>query len=304
MPTAAEAVDAKSKIISNFIREVPMEIIQLKKENLEDWAEAIPEELFIDLMLEKKGHYAAGVLFLEQPAGALCWEENEAGWTIESIYIYSDFRRLGLATDLLDYLSKRMLEKKAKVVSITYTYDDEVAMLNDFFIHYGFDMEEVPMPTGEVSLQQVAENIKKQGLVKKPANYAVIGDLTYSQRGLVDKWLMKHLSVHIDAFEAGPPYSYVIMDKEKIQAMLLFSQKDDEISVDFCMFKKDSLVKTLPLLVVAIEDLTAHFSLDTTISMLLANDASTNFYNKLTGGQIKEAIVYTGKYLPIMSTLY
>ncbi len=278
-----------------------MEIIELKKDTLEDFAEALPEELFIDLMLDKRGLCAAGVLFLDQEAGALCWEENEAGWTIESIYIYPDFRRLGLGTALLDYLTQRMTKKKVKDLSATYTYDDDVAMLKAFFIHYGFDMEAVTMPVGQVSLRQLADSLQQHKLIKKPKRYSVIGSLTLRQREDVDKYLMKKLGQHIDSFEVGPPFSYVMMDKDKIQALLLFSQKEKEISLDFCMFKKESLIKTLPILVAVVEDLTASFSADTSVSMLLSNDAAVNFYTKLTGGEKKQAIVYTGQYIPLTS---
>ena len=57
-----------------------MELIRLQRDTLSEWAGFIPEELFLELMRSGRHLYAVGVVFKDEPRGAVCWEEKEREW--------------------------------------------------------------------------------------------------------------------------------------------------------------------------------------------------------------------------------
>ena len=59
-----------------------MRIVPLHHSTLSDWVSFLPETIYIKLRQGNCSLYAAGVLFLQEPQGAIVWEEKEEEWIL------------------------------------------------------------------------------------------------------------------------------------------------------------------------------------------------------------------------------
>ena len=277
-----------------------MKIVELNEKILPEWAGTIPKELFIDLMLKKSRHYAAGIVFMDEIAGAICWEENETFWELQSIYIFPEYRRLGLGSGLLEYLAARMKIKSCRRLDISYYGEDELVMLYPFLVHCGFWMETVEVSVGVTDVQTALKCLEKQRCDKKIGRYAKMSELTAKERQICDLWMLRTLGVHIDAYESEKPSSYVILDGINVIGILLFREVENILRLEYCKVRSEAIVRVIPLLAAAIADLGVQYPKDMGIEMILSNEQAVNLYSRLVSGKTEQATVCCGYLTPVV----
>ncbi len=265
-----------------------MKIVDLNKENLMEWAGAIPEEVFVELMIGNPRYYAAGVIFMDQTAGAVCWEENQFAWKLQSIYVFPEHRRLGLGSELIDYLVGRMEVKDCKKLVVNYQNEGERVSLQPFLTYCDFEMDNLKMNLGRTDLATINERLKPFKLAKKLGSYSRISDLQGIEKMICERWLVKKLGEHVETYGGSKPFSYVIIDKMKIAGILLLREKEGIISLDYFKVKENSVMRALPLLAVALEDLNKQYSMDTEVDMVLTNNQAVKLYLRIAGVDIEK----------------
>lgn len=276
-----------------------MEIKELKQNLLPEWAGAIPEELFVSLMQGKKNRHAAGARFLDEAAGAICWEENEAGWTLQSIYVFPEYRRLGIASELVAHLSDRMQKEKSKLLTMTYNDEEELVMLEPFLIHCGFRMETMTMPLGVTLLSTVQKRLEDPKLPKKVGSFARLHELKQRERLLCSQWMEKNLQESIDSYATAAPSSYILLSGSQVDGILLFGQSGNVLSLDYIQFRSSAIARVLPLLSIAVRDLSKAYPPDTRIEMLLSNERAVNLFSRLTGSGMEAVTIHHGSFTPL-----
>lgn len=276
-----------------------MEIQELKQELLPTWAGAIPEELFVSLMQGKKNYHAAGARFLDETAGAICWEENEAGWSLRSIYVFPEYRRLGIASELIAQLSARMQKENSKLLTITYNDEEDLVMLEPFLTHCGFRMETITMPLGVTQLSTVQKRLEDPKLPKKVGSFARLHELNKRERLLCSKWMEKNLQESMEPYATAKPSSYILLNESQVDGILLFGQAEDSLTLDYIQFRSSAVARVLPLLSVAVRDLSESFPPDTRIEMLLSNERAVKLFSHLTGSDIESVTIHHGSFIPL-----
>ncbi len=275
-----------------------MKIVALDEKKLPEWAGVVPEELFVDQMLGKSRQHAAGILFMDEVAGAICWEENELSWELQSIYIIPEYRRLGLGSELMESLAARMRKKGIKKLNISYVGEEELVMLLPFLIHCGFAMETIDVSVGVTDVQTGQARLEKLRYDKKIGRYKKLSELTPKEGKICDQWMQTTLGVHIDAYEGVQPASYVILDGIQVIGILLFRQVEDVLRLEYCRVKKEAIIRVVPLLAKAIADLGEQYPGDTRIEMILSNEYARNIYSRLIAGKTENAAICCGSYTP------
>ena len=271
-----------------------MEIIDLNKKILPKWAGVVPEELFVELMMERDNRFACGVTFMDQVAGAVCWEENGAIWKLQSIYIFPEFRRLGLGSELIHELEKRLWNKKGKKLTVTYGDEDELVMVSPFLTYCGFEMEEVDIPEGITTLEGILEGLKSNGILDKTGKCTRLYQLTAKDRNVCRALILKELGENMDNYLFRKPASYAVMDQNEVIGLLLFREEGDHLVLDYCKIKRASAARMLPLFAAAANDLSSKYPPDTKVSMILSNEAAVNLYSRLVGNTYQDATLING----------
>lgn len=265
-----------------------MKIVELNKENLIEWAGSIPEEIFVEMMIGNPHYCGAGVIFMDQVAGAVCWEENQSVWKLHSIYIFSEQRRLGLGSELMDYLFEKMEEAACRKLVVNYEDEGERITLKPFLIYNGFDVDHLEMDLGLSNLQTISDRLKPFPLAKKLGNYSKISELKGLEKAICEQWMFKKLGEHVEDYAGTKPFSYVIINKMKVAGMLLLKDQEGVISVDYFKVKEHSVTRALPLLAAALEDLGKQYPMDTEVEMILSNDKAVNLYLRIAGENIEK----------------
>ena len=265
-----------------------MKIVELNKENLIEWAGSIPEEIFVKLMIGNPHYCGAGVTFMDQVAGAVCWEENQSVWKLQSIYIFPEHRRLGLGSELMDYLFGRMEEAACSKLVVNYEDEGEQITLQPFLTYNGFDVERLEMDLGRSNLQTISDGLKPFRLAKKLGNYSRISELKGLEKAICEQWMFKKLGEHVEDYAARKPFSYVIINKMKVAGMLLLKEQEGLISVDYFKVKEHSVTRALPLLAAALEDLSKQYPMNTEVEMVLTNEKAVNLYLRIAGENIEK----------------
>lgn len=273
-----------------------MKITDLNKENLIEWAGSIPEEVFVELMMGNPHYHGAGVTFMDQVAGAVCWEENQSVWKLQSIYIFPEHRRLGLGSELMDYLFEKMEEAGCNKLIVNYENDGERITLQPFLRYNGFDVDYLEMDLGRTNLQTIWERLKPFRLAKKLGTYSKICELKGLEKEICEQWMFKKIGEHVEEYDGTKPFSYVIINKMKVAGILLLKEQEGVISVDYFKIKEHSVTRALPLLAAALEDLCKQYPMDTEMEMVLTNEKAVNLYLRIAGENIEKTTECVGVY--------
>lgn len=266
-----------------------MKLVSLDRMSLPEWASFLPEETFVEMLCENREMYAIGVEFEDQPVGAVCWEETPSEWSLQSIYVTPDARRLGLGYELLAELIRRMREKGAQSLYAAYEPTSDRATLTPFLINVGFLTDTLELPLGKTTLGNAADALRQHGADQKTVSYQTLSQLGRRDRFFCDKWLMEQTGEHLSHYIGGTIDSLVIMDKNEIQAILLLSEEHSTIRLEYCWIDRDHMYVFLPLLYAAIERLSVRYPKETGLEMLLSNDQVTQLYTRLLGTEMSQA---------------
>ena len=277
-----------------------MEIIQLKQESLSEWAQFIPKELFVEWMYGRHHLHAVGITFKDEPQGALSWEEKGNEWVLRSIYIHPEYRHLRLGSELVAYLSEEMKKKNCEQLSISYEPEGEREILTPFLQRCGFMMETMALPLGVTTLEKVIEVLKKHDAFrKKKGGIRTLEQLSKRERYLCNEWLLQEIGESISPYVQELPASYVIMKADELTGILLFSEQQHTISLDYCWVRQDCMASFFPLLAVAANDFYGHYPEDTRIEMILSTEQVQNLYTRLLGEEREAVILCKGHFSPV-----
>lgn len=183
-----------------------------------DWAACFPQELFMELMLQKEGLHALGVSFLEEAQGALVWGETVQGAEIRSLYIRPDARRLGLGSALLRCLWRELQKKQSDGAEllISYIEDGERSLLTPFLAESGFLMEQARFPQGEVTLAQLQETLLPR-LGGARGNVKPLYQLLPKFQRICAQWLKEQLGAQLTPYLGKRPASFIFIEKDEVQ---------------------------------------------------------------------------------------
>ena len=260
-----------------------------------DWAACFPQELFMELMLQKEGLHALGVSFLEEAQGALVWGETVQGAEIRSLYIRPDARRLGLGSALLRCLWRELQKKQSDGAEllISYIEDGERSLLTPFLAESGFLMEQARFPQGEVTLAQLQETLLPR-LGGARGNVKPLYQLLPKFQRICAQWLKEQLGAQLTPYLGKRPESFIFIEKDEVQGAALLREQENAISLDYC-YVKTNQPQTLALLFSqAITHLGTLYAPDTQIRMTLSTPQAQKLYEKLFGTAKQETIFCSG----------
>lgn len=281
-----------------------MELIRLQRDTLSEWAGFIPEELFLELMRGGRHLYGVGVTFKDEPQGVLCWEEKEKEWVLQSIFIHPKYRRLRLGSELVAYLSEEMKKKNCEQLSVSYEPAGERETLTPFLRRCGFMIEAMELPLGVTTLEKVIEVLKEHDAFrKKKGRIRTLDQLSKRERYLCNEWLLQEIGESISSYVQERPASYVILKEDELTGMLLFSEQQQGISLDYCWVRQDCMVNFFPLLAVAANDFFGHYPGDTRIEMILSTEQVRSLYSRLLGDEKEQIVLCKGHFSPVPKEL-
>lgn len=276
-----------------------MRLIPLDQNSLPSWAGFLPEEIFVELMRENSHMHAVGVEFLEEPQGAIAWEENEREWVLQSIYIHPEHRHLRLGSELLAYLSEEMKKKNCEQLAVSYEQEGERVTLTPFLCRCGFMMETMAVPLGVTTLEDAIASLQEHHAFKKKGRVMAFDQLSKRERYLCNEWIIQEIGERIGSYLQEQPSSFVLLKDDEIAGMILLSEQQKTIRLDYCWIRPDSTSSFLPMLAVAADHLYTHYPADTRIEMILSTDQAERLYERLLGEEKEQIILCKGYFSPV-----
>ena len=253
-----------------------MSAVVLDKNTISDYKKLIPGELYAGTQL---GMFSCiGGIFLEEPVGALVYEELSGGGAlIRSIYVDEDFRRLDIATEMMEELGDRR-------VFFTYEATGDRASLEPFFDSMDIDTVRIDCPMCYMSLKTVEERMKKAGVFKVKEAGSTFADLTPAQRIIALRWMTKNCNERGEAYEWVHPDSVFLIEDEQVRACVLLSDMEDGLlSVDLVFSDYSDSRKLMGLFAHLIINVRIDYPGDTDVRMIMTTKDGQQFYEKLFG---------------------
>ena len=253
-----------------------MSAVILDKHTISDYRQFIPGELYDGAQLGM--FFCIGGIFLEEPVGALVYEELSGGGAlIRSIYVDEDFRRLDIATEMMEEIGDRK-------VFFTYEATGDRASLEPFFDSIDIDTVRVDCPMCYMSLKTVEERMKKAGIFKVKEAGETFADLSPAQRIIALRWMTKNCNERGEAYEWVHPDSVFLIEDEQVKACVLLSDmEEDLLSVDLVYSDYNDSRKLMGLLAHLIINVRIDYPGDTHVRMIMTTENGTEFYEKLFG---------------------
>lgn len=280
-----------------------MKLVDLDQNSLFDWAGFLPEETFIELMNGTRHMNALGVEFLDEPQGAMCWEEKEDEWILNSIYIHPKSRRLGLGRELIAALSEKMKNKNCQELSVSYEQAGERETLTPFLRRCGFMMETMELPLGVTTLGDAIASLQEHQAFKKKGRFKRFDQLSKRERYVCNQWMLEEIGERITSYLQESPSSFVLLKDDEIAGMILLSEQQKTISLDYCWIRQDSTASFLSMLAVAANDLYAKYPVEIPMEMILSTDQADQLYTRLLGGKREQIILCKGSFSPLPQEL-
>lgn len=273
-----------------------MNLITLNRTILPEWAAYLPEELFVSLMHGTPDLHALGVTFSEQNVGAICWSQTSIGWTLHSIYITREARRLGLGYELLAQLIRQMKEQHCPQLSLTYEPEGERNTLTPFFINCGISLETVRIPTGSVCFSEALTALEERNADKKHPSFQTLMQLSKHERYLCSKWFAEKTGEQLHPYFAPRIDSFVLLRDAQVQGMLLFREQPHSLQLSYCWIAPEQRAIFLPFLYKALRQVSATHLTQPVLEMLLATEQSQQLYERLLGSPTAYTTLITGQF--------
>ena len=261
------------------------------------WAACIPPELFCQVLAGKLR--ALGAIFLGKPQGALVWEPGQPEGTVHSIYVRPAARRLGLATALVAELGEEMARAGCNRVWLTYARQGERTLLDPFLLQAGFSLAAETFPLGTATLEETADALARQRITPRPGGCATLEELTRGERFRFSGWLREQTGLSLYHYLGQGPASYVLVDRETPQGVLLFRGGPEGLSLDYCWVASGHPAALAKLLARAIGDLCRDYPPETPLDMILSTPQGEGLYTHLLGRPTHTITLCRGGYAPL-----
>lgn len=279
-----------------------MRLIPLNQTTCTGWAQFLPEEIFVDLIRGDRQVHAVGIEFMDEPAGAAGWEEQDSAWVLRSIYILPGYRRLGLGRELLAHVVTQMREGDCERLRVSYEQEawGEKAALTPFFENCGFMMEQIRLPLGVTKLDAAIAALQKMNAFKKKYRFRTLDELSTRERYLLNEWLLQKTGDRLSRYLATSSDGCIAMRDGGVNGVLLWSGSDEVIRLDYCWVSREQKHLFLPLLAHVADVLRAQYgSEDPDIEMVLSTEQAMQVYTRLLDdkGTTGSDTFCTGEYL-------
>lgn len=258
-----------------------MRRITITKKNLKDYAEMVPAELYDGIAAGSIS--AIGMKFSGMEAGAVVWSDipgDDYGRLI-SLFVPPEFRGLDVGHNLLQEAIFDMGAAKKK--GITFRYEDagERRTLTPFFNIFGFRTDVTETPLGRITLNEALEKIESAFGSIEPMGVS-IRTLSADERRIVSDHISQLDGANPRQYLDSDTDSFIILDKEKVKGLLLFSREEpDLLSLDY--FFSQTPKHLAGLLKLALRELLNTYSLETPVEMLLSTQEGLKLYKGLFG---------------------
>ena len=282
-----------------------MGIELLNQTTYTEWAQDLPEEIFLELMHGSRGVHAIGVTYQDQPCGAACWEEQDNAWVLRSIYVLSTYRRKGLGRELLAYIVKQMVGK-GKCLTVSYECApgrDNLALL-PFFQSCGFRMEIMEIPLGITDLETVELSLREHGAYRKMHAVRSLDKLSSREKHIFDEWLIGKTGEHLSRYMASDAGGCAIMWDGKLYGAIVYSIYGTSVRLDYCWVNAAYKQLFLPLLAVAADQLDRRLvdnpalsvtQVDVKIDMVLSTEQAIQVYMHLLDSDMEQTVLCIGE---------
>lgn len=279
-----------------------MSVVSLNQTNCEEWAQYLPEEIFVELMRGSRGVHALGVRSVDQPAGAACWEEQDMTCILRSIYVSHACRCQGLGREMMTAIAGQLQEAEGRDLSVSYECEagrDNLALLA-FLRACGFQMEVVELPLGVTDLETVQIALQERNASKKTGAFRPLDALTTREKHIVNEWLIDMTGERISRYMGSQAKGYVAMRDGELYGAIFYSMYGDGVRLDYCWVDRARMQVFVPLLACAAEDLASRcadhpHTNDLKIEMILSTEQAMQVFTRLLDSDIEQTILCIGK---------
>ncbi len=284
-----------------------MAIELLNQITCETWIQCLPEELYVELVHAEKSVCAIGVMDDDdtQPIGAACYEQQENGLALRSIYVLPDYRRKGYGRELLGYISDEAMADGCKLmVCFEWDGDMDVASLFPFLKAGGFQMEFFEMPLGVTDPGTVRFTLEEWGAYKKMGGLRKLEELSVREKYALNDWLIEQTGEHLSSYIGPQASGSVAMRGDELYGAVFFSLYEHRVRLDYCWVERTHRQLLLPLLAEALdalEQLTKREGMDRAafndlkIEMILSTEQAIQLYTRFLDCDIEQIILCMGE---------
>ncbi len=245
--------------------------------NIDDYRHLIPGELFNGA---KSGEFTCiGGTFMDEPAGALVCEDLKGNAVlIRSIYVEEPYRRLSVATDMMELIA-------GKKIYFTYEATGDRATLEPFFEAMDIYTQRLDCPMGFLTLGEIDKRLRALGTSKVPESGVTFSDLEPKDRETVLKWMESYLDERGEAYDWVHPDSVFLMEDSKVKACVLISEVEEGLlSVDLVYFEPGSNPKKLMgLFAWLMVNVQSDYDDSTKVRMLMTTEEGKKLFGKIIG---------------------
>ncbi len=252
-----------------------MSAFVMDKEEVDDFRQLIPPEFYEGA---KRGQFfCIGGDFMEEPAGALVYEKTKGGNLLRSIYVKEDFRRLGIASDMMEVLGD-------DPVFFTYEATGDRAALEPFFDAMDIDTRRIDCPMCYLSLKDIEKNLEMFGVFDVEEKGTAFAELDLIQRKSVMQWMVQNLNERGEAYEWIHPDSTFLMEGKKVKACVLISEMEPGLlSVDLVYSEYKDFRKLMGLFAHIFINIQIDYPKNPNVRMIMTTDSGKKLYEKIFG---------------------
>ncbi len=253
-----------------------MSAMILKAYQLDDYRNYIPWELLTGI---RSGQFLCiGGTFMDEPAGALVYEELSAGGVlIRSIYVDEAYRRLYVAGDMMEMI----MDKK---IFFTYEATGDRASLEPFFDAMDIDTMRFDCPMCYLPLRVVEERLNDVGVNKATENGSTFADLSVAHRKVAMRWMAEKCNERGEAYDWIHPDSVFLIEDDKVVSCVLLSDMEKGlVSVDLVYNESRDPRKLLGLFLHLILNIQVDYDRDIDVRMILTSKDGERLFGHILG---------------------
>lgn len=279
----------------------------LTADNIEEYLPLIPPEL---PNMELRALHFIGISVFERPVGVLIWKESKTNREGSLLYLYvmPEFRGIGAGGKLFSLLREGMKESGTKTLFINYPAEDDkgryengTALLTNFLIKEGCDLESLELKKGYVYLSEAVQSLEDYGLTKSERNQVQsLKKLPDRRKNRIRLWIEDNLSIDSRPYFSAASLSFASLENDVLTGLLLVLIVKDQIRMDHLYTAKKSPL-TLAASLIASSSNEAKKTLsgdDPLIEAVLLNKQTKKIWKMLFGEPSFRELYISGEFSP------
>ncbi len=253
-----------------------MSAFEMDIQRIGDYKNLIPGELYAGV--ETGQFMCVGGAYLDEPAGALVYEELSAGGVlIRSIFVENDYRRLGIGSEMME----EILDKK---ILFTYEATGDRASLEPFFDSLDIDTIRLDCPICYLPLKTIEDRMKEFGTFNVVDKGSTFADLSTDDRKVAMKWMVEACNERGEAYEWIHPDSAFLIEDGRVRACVLVSDMETGLlSVDLVYSDHNDARMLMGLLSRILINVGLDYEKTTDVKMIMTAEDGRKFFEKIFG---------------------